>query len=490
MRKIGAPSVLLCLPKWQGRNHGFFLGIAALVASLREAGIDVAVFDEDVAEYAAEKEHCCSPDLLQKSIKEYAPTLVGIHMNTPNYANSLSLACRIRQITDAPIVAGGPHATVAGKVMLLLHPEIDFVLKGESDITLPILAEQLHLGKQPSNIPNIILRKGGDIIEQPATPPIQLSCLPLPARDALIHPPFPTLTKWSSIRYQENFYSTIRSFDGRKATNAYATRGCVRVCPFCFPGKFWLDPTRNIPCRRVRSLQNLIEEITMLRETGYGAIYFDEAAFPFDQNSWVLDFADRMRNLDMYWGGAALLSQVRKAPLYHLAKCGLRYLYFGLESPVIKLQQEIDKKISIQEVQDLLDTCSDIGIQCDVSLFFGIPGETEQTIQETIEWIDTNLTYGNAFFSIAAIWPGTKWAESAGLTPEHWEPDYDKNNAPGNVVWYGHELTAIGKFFSNSLGTYHPSFMTPKRALKIKEVIINSGFRARFAKYARRTIIA
>jgi len=247
-----------------------------------------------------------------------------------------------------------------------------------------------------------------------------------------------------------------------------------------------MDHTQNTPVRRIRSVKNLMDEIAMLRDLGYGAIYFDETAFPFDQNTWLLEFADKIKELDMYWGGAAIFHQVHKAPLKYLAKCGLRYLYFGLETPIGKLQKKINKELSAETAREFIDFCFDIGIQCDVSIFFGIPGETDTTISKTIEWINTNLRYGNAFFSIAAIWPGTRWAEIEGLGPECWEPDYDKNTAPGNVVWYDHKLTSIGQFFSNSLGTYHPAFMTPERALKIKESIIKSGFRARFAQYARR----
>jgi anaerobic magnesium-protoporphyrin IX monomethyl ester cyclase len=477
--------VLLCLPKWQGRNHSIFLGVASLAASLHKAGSDVAVYDDDVASFAAEREACSSEGLLEQVISQYSPTIIGIHINTPNYEEALNLAQRISALTDVPIVAGGPHATVASAILLSRHAQINYVLQGEADYTLPVLAERLSSGEKIEGIPGLSFRADKEVCLIPQESRIGIDGLPVPCREALLSPPFPVLAKWASYRYQENFYSSIAAFGGRRATNAYASRGCVRACRFCFPGSFWWDKKRGFACRQIRPVSNLIEELTQLRQHGYGAVYFDEAAFPFDQKSWLAALVDEMADLDLRWGGAALFDQVVKAPLGWLAKRGLRYLYFGFESPIAGLQERIGKRTRPEDALDFLACCRDHGIQCDLSLFFGIPGETEQSIMKTIEWLDKNLPSGNAFFSIAAIWPGTPWAKKEGLTPQCWEPDFNKSTAPENVVWYAHDLSSIGNFFANSLGTYHPAFMTPERALWIKEAIIASGFRARFSTHSR-----
>lgn len=485
MKMHNKSKVLLCLPQWIGRNHGFFLGIAALAASLQETGHEVVVFDEDVLEYALKHGAQIQPNLLANFINNYSPTLIGIYVNTPNYAAALSLAQKIRSVTDAPIVAGGPHATAAAKTLLSRHPEIDFVLAGEADITLPLLATAVRSCRSFSRIPGLAFLKEGRVHFGPMSPRVDLPSLPVPCREALENPPIDILAQWASQCYQENFYSSIGAFEGRKTTNAYASRGCVQACPFCSPGHFWLDPLHKIPHRAKRHVANLRNELRSLRGKGFEAVYFDEAAFPFNDVAWLNELTKVFTELDMFWGGAALFREVAQAPLSKLAESGLRYLYFGLESPLAELQEKAGKEVAASDAASFVARCHDIGIQCDVSIFFGIPGENERTIEQTIQWLDKNLPYGNAFFSIAALWPGTPWAVREGLTPEHWEPDYEKRESPGRPVWYGHDLTAIGKFYSNSLGTYHPAFMTPNRALEIKDRIISSGFRSKFSKYAR-----
>lgn len=76
--------------------------------------------------------------------------------------------------------------------------------------------------------------------------------------------------------------------------------------------------------------------------------------------------------------------------------------------------------------------------------------------------------------------------QAAGLTPEFWEPDFDRKRAEDlGVIWYPESATSVERFYSNSTGTYQPAFLSVERALRIKERIISSGFCARFSQYTR-----
>jgi len=77
----------------------------------------------------------------------------------------------------------------------------------------------------------------------------------------------------------------------------------------------------------------------------------------------------------------------------------------------------------------------------------------------------------------------------AGLGPECWEPDFDRNESlRRGAVWYPESAVSIERFYSNSTGTYHPAIMTIERALSIKERILTSGFRKRFSTQARHQV--
>lgn len=480
---------LICLPEWSGRNHSFFLGACDLRSFLRNHGLEVEIFDEDVSAFAAEQEKKDKEAILRDALLDFRPNYVGIHINTPNYESALKLARKIRLYSpESIIVAGGPHASVAWKTILEFHNEIDYISVGEGETSILSLVTFVSAGMVGDLPPGIAGRYNGEVRYKPEA---FLSCEQLVASDrqGLLEPPFPDLRKWARKRYLDNFYNAIYSFDGRNATNIYVARGCTRKCPYCSPGSFWKDPFTGIPCQRIKSFDALESELLYLRENGFSALYFDEMAIPMKSGKWLQTFAELLKKYDFFWGGAVLFDQISKVSVETLANYGLRYLYFGFETPQDGLQSEIGKKTNNECVSAFMKRCASCGIQCDLSMFFGIPGENDKTVENTISWLLSNLPRGNAFFSVAAIWPGTPWADDFGLAPICWEPEYIKGNAPNHVNWYSHDMTAIGKFYSNALGTYHPPYLTPEKALWIKQKIIESGFRERFAKYSRRKAI-
>lgn len=477
---------LLLLPPWSGRNHSLFLGTCDLRSFLVENGIEVEILDCDVISFAAEREGLSINETISSCIKEYAPSFVGIHINTPNYESAIDLAKLAKEtLSDAILFAGGPHASVAWREILMFHREIDFVIRGEGeDATLALI--QYHVNNKRGNIPpGVCGRLNGQLVYGGPRTLIQDSSIPFSDRAALLDSPFALANKWAGERYLDNFYNSVKSFENRKATNAYIARGCICNCPYCSPGSFWKDPKTHKPCQRIKTFAKLEKELEYLRSKGFGALYFDEMAMPFYNEPWLKRFASLLNEYDFLWGGSVIFRHVQGLDLASLAQNGLRYLYFGYETPMQELQHSIRKETDESDMLLFLEKANCYGIQCDLSMFFGSPGETDESILRTIEWLNTNLPRGNAFFSIAAIWPGTEWAAELGVYPLYWEPDFDKDSISDKVVWYPHSMTSVGQFFSNSLGTYHPAFMSEQKALWIKQMIIESGFRNRFAKFAR-----
>ncbi len=481
------PRVLLALPRYRGLNHGLFLGIASLVAALEASGVDAAVLDEDVAA-RAESQGCCSADeTIRRVVSDFGPTLVGVHVNTPNYASALRLATYLKSCCDVPLVAGGPHAGVAASCLLNRHYELDFVLRGEADLTLPALARALAGRGALDDVAGLSRRSDGEVVHQQRPPLVDLGDLPRPHRRALLEPSDEVLRRYARGRYQENFSAAMPGFAGREVAGAYATRGCHAGCPFCSPTAFWAEPGSGRPVRRLRPVAALLAELREVRDLGYGAVFFDEPTFPLaSEPTWIADFCAGVRELDLLWGAPTRLDELAPRLLPALASSGLRYVYFGLETPNPHLQRALGKPADLAAVQATLAACEAHGVQCDLSLFFGAPGETEESIDATLAWIVHNLPKGNAFFSVAAYWPGTPWAERQGLGPECWEPDFDRTEAERRgAVWYPETAVSIDRFYSNSTGTYHPAFMSLDRALAIKERIVSSGFRERFSRYSR-----
>lgn len=482
------PRVLLALPRYRGQNHALFLGVACLAKTLKMAGAEVAVLDEDVAARAEAAGDDSVDEIIERVLHSFRPTIIGVHINTPNYAAALAMSSRLRSRSDMPMVAGGPHASIAAVCLLGRHREFDFVLRGEADRCLPALAWAVQGRGRLVDVPGLSHAPRGHIEHQPQGALIPGCELPAPDREALLRPPDPALERHARALYAHNFSNAMPGFGGREVAGGYASRGCYARCRFCSPARFWSDPRTGRPIRRLRPVAAVLEEMSVIGDLGYGAVFFDEPTFPLaSEPEWVRAFCDGMRELNLLWGAPTRLDELEPQDLPLLVRGGMRYVYFGLETPIPQLQQRLQKPSSASRVHALLAACEDSGLQCDVSLFFGSPGETDETIDRTLEWMAEHLPRGNAFFSLAAYWPGTQWALQAGLVPECWEPDFDRGEALRmGAVWYPESATSIDRFFSNSTGTYHPAFLTIERALAIKERILTSGFRKRFSSQSRR----
>ncbi len=480
-------TIMLALPRYRGANHGVFLGVASLAATLRAAGFSVAILDEDVAARAEAAEGAASAATVDRVVRAIDPGLIGVHLNTPNYASGLRLISTLRACSDAPIVVGGPHATVAASSILQRHPEVTFVLRGEADHTLVQLAHTVEKGTTLDGLPGLSRRKGAAVMHYPPAPLLRLEALPLPAREALFSTTDSLLRRYARETYSTSFYSVLPGFAGRVVTSAYTSRGCDARCGFCFPSSYWSDPVSGRPRRRLRPIGALRQDLEAVRNLGFDAVFFDEPAFPFGAPpSWLREFLLLTRELDLLWGAPARLEEIDLRIVPELAAGGLRYVYYGLETPHAHLRAALGKRLDDSRSSATQTVLEANGIQCDASLLFGAPGETDETLDATIEWVDRQFPRGNAFFSVAAIWPGTPWAGELDLGPECWEPDFDRAGAERRgAVWYPEEATSIEKFYSNSTGTYHPAFMTVERALAVKERILKSGFRERFGRLAR-----
>lgn len=482
-----SPRVLLALPYYRGTNHSLFLGIASLAANLKENGIEVEVLDEDVAVFAENHGECSSADTIQRVIADFNPSLIGIHVNTPNYSSALRLAAMLSEYSVAPLVAGGPHASAAAASIVTHHPEINFVLRGEADNSLPALAWALTGKGTLEEIPGLSYHSESGIIHQKRNGLLDLATLPIPDRSALLEPSDRVLRQHARALYQQNFYTTIPGFAGHEVAGAFVSRGCDAGCGFCFPSSFWAEPDTGKPIRRLRPISTVLTELHEIQRLGFGAVFFDEPTFPIaSAPGWLSSFCSGIKQLNLLWGAPTRLDELNPGLFSELAESGLRYIYFGLETPHSHILKGMGKPADLGKVREVLEACDENGINCDVSLFFGAPFENDNSIDATLEWMDSNLPKGNAFFSVAAYWPETPWAKEQGLSPEFWEPGFNRTEAENKgVIWYPDNAVSIEKFYSNSTGTYHPAFMTIERALEIKERIISSGFRARFSKYSR-----
>lgn len=504
-----SPRVLLALPRYRARLHALFPGIAFIAGALRAHGCEVAVYDEDVAHYAQTEGEKEAAKTLASLCENYKPTIAGVYVNTPNYREALRLAQELSVLTDAPLFAGGPHATLAGDAILCNHDIFSGIIGGEGEEVFPALAWALsdnrNMGEALSRIEGIATAMGiwlkpvnefqdnlplcsigyreGKSIKRRWFHAPDLTRIALPDRRALLFPYMEELGNWAGQLYKQNFFHAIPAFYGKSVLTSHVSRGCPGKCPFCAAKAIF----EGCSARRKRPMRHIKAELEDALDMGYEAWYFDEPSFPIaDSSSWGVSLREILKRMGKPWGCVARLEDICRADMKKWQEAGLSYLYFGLETPHVGLQKNLGKSVEPARALNTSEALHDLGIQCDLSVFFGMPGETMETIGASLQWLNDNLPRGNVFFSLAAYWPGTSWSVQVGLNAGHWEPDYPHTEIANIAAWMPEDTQGIEPFFSNSTGTYHPAFLTVERALKIRGMIIESGLRERFAKYSRK----
>jgi anaerobic magnesium-protoporphyrin IX monomethyl ester cyclase len=165
-------------------------------------------------------------------------------------------------------------------------------------------------------------------------------------------------------------------------------------------------------------MQHLVEKY------GVREIYFDDSSFSVDQER-VLSICREIkaRKLKVYWSCMAD-AKLREETLRAMKDAGCIALKFGVESADPTILRNIQKHINLDEVRTVVRLLKKIGIESHATYMFGLPGETRETIKNTIDFA-FKLGTDTAQFSVAIPYPGTKFYEMAEkngwLKADKWE---------------------------------------------------------------------
>lgn len=272
---------------------------------------------------------------------------VGISVQLNNYHQSIEIAEQAKA-AGAEVVLGGPYASVKASQILQRQPAVDYVVAGQGE--LPLLQYLEHSdGLQPRQV-----------ITQ------HLPMEQLPPRNRHLWP------------------ASSATFDGRALSLAYWAEGCPiamrNPCLFC---SIYHTPTASR-----RSVPQVISEMRELAHQGYGALEIGSDDFPGTvSNKWLTDLVQRMEEERLHFSvfTHAGVRSLKDRKLELLKGMGASILQVGLESANPKHKEADTSKATIEEEDDLIRRCKAIGIKLQVSLIVGFPGETELTMNATLE---------------------------------------------------------------------------------------------------------
>ncbi|MBN1336052.1 MAG: cobalamin-dependent protein [Deltaproteobacteria bacterium] len=417
-------NVLLIDPPYLGRNvhwwdhvgsHMPGLGLPSLAAWLEHRGHRVYIVDGHV-----ERMDVHTPERL---LARFRPDLVGITAMTPVVPAALAVAraCR-RLFPGVPIVLGGAHPTVLPEDVLA-HSEVDFVVRGEGEVTLAELVE----GSDPATLAGLSWRAVDGIVHNPDRPL-------LPDLDAL---PSPAWHLLPLSRYRPGL-GTYRKLP---AVSLMTARGCPNRCTYCF-NLFGHQVRRQTPTR-------VVEEVRRLRAVhGIRQIQFYDDTFTL-RKDWVLELCGRFAREvpDVAWTCYGRVDTVDADMLDSMARAGCHQICFGVESGDPEVLRTVEKHITIDQVRTAVRLAREAGIRPRGTFMIGNQGETPASMQRTID-LALSLDIDVALFSVATPYPGTafyRWAEAEGrLVTRDWG-QYDRNSttvrlagADPETVWAFH----------------------------------------------------
>lgn len=419
------------------------LGPAYVAAYLRDAGHDVSMHDFSV--------DSATPDYGSFD-------LVGISGDTSRHNKALAIA-KAAKGSGAHTVIGGPHVTFMDEDTLR-EPYVDFVVRGEGEVTTAELADAIGGGGSFGHIKGLSYLDDGVLVRNPdREPATELDSMPLPARDLL---------DMSLYRRAE--------MARRKLTSVISSRGCPSACSFCsssrFSGRRW----------RPRSVDSLISEIKLVTgEYGFGGVAFLDDNLTLDPKRVIeLSKAIISEGLDIRWWCFSRVDTVVRNPemVGWMGRSGCRYVFMGIESAN---QDSIDsylKKFSTAQAKEAVGMLKDAGIETLGAYIIGAPDETREMIEDTIRYA-IKLDTGGVQFTLLTPYPGTELFERIKdrLTTRNW----DLFDCTHPVIRSNHlSPEELKTLFSKS---YRSFFLRPKRvAISLLSTIRGRGVKLKEIK--------
>lgn len=363
----------------------------------------------------------------ERLLEEKRPRYYVTQLTAPTLRNDMYGVFLARSM-GATTVAFGTHVTPIPRETMRAFPALDFALRGEPELTLRELVDTLDSlaagvpqpvgwpGVEPdvrarlhrlftdadptwrpawmvaplerravlSAIRGLVWRDGDEIVVNPDRPFIRrLDDLPLPRHDLL------PLQKYRA------------PLVGGPYTFVVTSRGCPGGCRFCIKHVSYGQTVR------FRSPENILAEIEMLVGLGIRHIHMYADLFTVSREQ-VMGLCRGIleRNLRVRWTCNSRVDFVDFEMLRMMAQAGCWMISWGIESGSEEVLRRAGKGIRLEQVEQALRWAKGAGIRNWGYFIIGLPGETEETIQETIR-LALRLPLDLALFHIAAPYPGS-----------------------------------------------------------------------------------
>lgn len=381
------------------------LGLAYLAAVLEKAHYRVKIVDcpgsdSNNTYYTPNRRFKVQGLDEQRSIEVIDPEtdIIGVSiMFSQEWPQVRDYIKRIRRaFPHAKIIVGGEHPTAMSEYTLRDCPAIDYVVRGEGELTLLELVYRLRSGEPFQGVSGVAYLADGNFFQSPLSPRLaDIQQMPWPSWHLIDVEPY----------FQPNF--TMGISHGRNIA-MLATRGCPYQCTFCSNPSMWT--TRYV----MRSVGDVVDEIVdHIKKDRVNSIdFYDLTAIV--KRDWILDFITELEHRDIHitW---QLPSGTRSESLDEevikgLARTGCEFLVYAPESGSQRTLEMIKKRVNLQNLQKSIAIAVKHGITTKVNFIIGFPFEARTDIFKTLcfVWKLALMKVDDCNISAFAPYPGSE----------------------------------------------------------------------------------
>ena len=320
--------------------------------------------------------------LLEETLRQDRPRLVGITAYTPNVAIASEVAAKVKgTLPEAAVVLGGFHASALPERTLKEFPSLDYVVAGEGEETLTDLLRYTGDGEPARDVPGLYYREGDAVQSGPPRALIpNLDDLPVPDR---------------GLVPATEYVPDLGNYRQLPSTGILFSRGCPFRCTFCSKSVFG----HRI---RYRSEEHFLAEVRECIDRWAIRDFRLEDEAPTININKIRSLCQAIlrENLRLTWNCFSRADSVDAETLRLMKQAGCYHITYGIESGLETTLQRIQKRISLQEAESTMRATKRAGIECKANFILGFPWESAEDMRQVVRYakrISPDLVTFNLF---------------------------------------------------------------------------------------------
>lgn len=348
------------------------LEVCVISSVLKAEGHKVDMLDMKINQYKV--------DEYEKLLDLYSPDIVCIDDEPKTHCNSIQLIKKTRSKygKKVVIIIRGEITSFIPEATLQRNPDLDFIARYDDDYAIRDILHSIENNKGFENIDNIAYRDSTGIhINKVTDTKYELDSLPMPDRH--LYP--------IDLYLKRDSETIVRS-----------SRGCPGKCLFCIKTRFAKF--------KLFSIKRFVDEIEELLSMGFESFFISDDTFAFS-DARLKEFYDEVkrRNLSFRWTSNIRVRDINEYKLKLMKEIGAYRVFVGIETINSNTSDTINKRLTESLIREKMELLHKYGIEFHASFILGNPGDTEEDIENTIQFVK-QIKPTVVTFNLIRIYPG------------------------------------------------------------------------------------